>query len=248
MNTPVHSLDLLLVDDHPTNRLLLSQQLLALGHRVSLASDGAEGLQRWLEEDFAVVILDCHMPRMNGYQLATAIRSEETRLNRRPCRLLGYTAARCVHQRNRCREAGMDDCLFKPLSLERLAWHLSGPFHAVADEASAVFDPANLTTMTRGDPRQLEYLLEEILRGCRHDRARLHALDIRLGTALLEMTHRILGAARVVGAQGVIAACERLQASADGVGASSLATRRDELVLALDALEHSLLMPGLNAR
>jgi two-component system sensor histidine kinase EvgS len=236
-------LAVLLVDDHPTNRLLLSQQVQALGHRTSLASDGAEGLQRWLEDDFAVVILDCNMPRMNGYQLARAIRDAELRLARRPCLLLGYTAGRGADERDRCRQAGMDDCLFKPIGLEQLAQHLGTPPRAIGDRIGQGFDPAALASIAGGDPRRLECLVEEILRSCRHDRARLHTLDLRLGRALLDLTHRILGAARVVGADGVIAACERLQASAANSGASSLAILRDELVMALDALEQSLLMP-----
>lgn len=237
----VRDLTLLLVDDHPANRLLLSQQLLALGHRVSLASDGVEGLQRWLEDDFAVVLLDCNMPRMNGYQLAMAIRSAEARLGRRACRLLGYTATHHADERDRCRRAGMDDCLFKPLGLDQLARHLGGSANPVGARSGPAFDATALASMSRGDARQLERLLEEVLRNCRHDRARLLALDIRLGKALLDLNHRILGAARVVGAQGVVSACERLEASASGGGASSLATLRDELVIALDALEQSLL-------
>ena len=71
------SLSVLVVDDHPVNRLLLCWQLSELGHRTVDTEDGDEGLERWRAQAFDVVITDCNMPRRNGYELARAIRDEE---------------------------------------------------------------------------------------------------------------------------------------------------------------------------
>ena len=70
------ALKVLVIDDYPANRLLLSQQLHYLGHRVVDAVDGAHGLRAWRAEHFDAVITDCNMPLMNGYELARAIRDE----------------------------------------------------------------------------------------------------------------------------------------------------------------------------
>nr|BFE95526.1 hypothetical protein GCM10020185_60620 [Pseudomonas brassicacearum subsp. brassicacearum] len=74
---PGRALSILVVDDYPANRLLLSQQLGYLGHRVQEAQNGVEGLHAWRSEHFDVVITDCNMPLMSGYELARAIRDEE---------------------------------------------------------------------------------------------------------------------------------------------------------------------------
>ncbi|TWC46126.1 response regulator receiver domain-containing protein [Pseudomonas sp. SJZ080] len=62
---------MLVVDDYPPNRLLLAQQLGLLGHRVVEAADGLSGLEAWHREHFDVVISNCSMPNMNGYEMAS---------------------------------------------------------------------------------------------------------------------------------------------------------------------------------
>ncbi|UFH47984.1 hybrid sensor histidine kinase/response regulator [Pseudomonas sp. KNUC1026] len=79
---PLH---ILVVEDYTPSRLLLDQQLRHLGHRVTLANDGKAGLRAWLAEPFDRVICDCHMPGMDGYQLARAIRLAEQRQGARRC-------------------------------------------------------------------------------------------------------------------------------------------------------------------
>ena len=61
------------------------------------------------------------MPVMNGYELARAIRLHEQQTQQPPCTLLGFTANAQPEEIQRCKQAGMDDCLFKPLSLVALS-------------------------------------------------------------------------------------------------------------------------------
>ncbi|MFP3700809.1 response regulator, partial [Burkholderia sp. SIMBA_013] len=70
-------LDVLLADDHPASLTLLQGQLEHLGHRVTCAGNGLQAYQLWREGDFDLLIVDCNMPLMNGYQLAEAIRRSE---------------------------------------------------------------------------------------------------------------------------------------------------------------------------
>src|SRR6185437_4346013 len=67
----------LIVDDHPVNRLVLKRQVTALGYASEEAGDGREGLEKWRTGQFRLVITDCNMPEMNGYELARAIRTAE---------------------------------------------------------------------------------------------------------------------------------------------------------------------------
>ena len=77
LQVATRSLTILVVDDYPANRLLLSRQLSYLGHQVLEVEDGERGLAQWREHELDLVITDCNMPVVNGYELAGAIRDEE---------------------------------------------------------------------------------------------------------------------------------------------------------------------------
>lgn len=77
-------LNVLVVDDHPANRLLMCQQLGFLGHRFTAVHNGAAGFQAWRQEHFDLIIADCNMPVMNGYELTRSIREHERRRASRP--------------------------------------------------------------------------------------------------------------------------------------------------------------------
>ena len=68
---------LLLVEDHPVNRTVLVHQLETIGFRTETATDGQDGLERWREGRHALVLTDLNMPRMDGFDLARAIRADE---------------------------------------------------------------------------------------------------------------------------------------------------------------------------
>ncbi|BFO08958.1 hypothetical protein GGER_14680 [Serratia rubidaea] len=108
-------LNILAVDDHPANRMVLSQQLTLLGHRVTEAHDGQQALQLWQENSYDVVMTDCNMPGMDGMTLTRQLRASG-----RPVTILGLTANAQSDIRATCLLAGMDDCLFKPLRLAQL--------------------------------------------------------------------------------------------------------------------------------
>ncbi|HEX7112398.1 MAG TPA: ATP-binding protein, partial [Mizugakiibacter sp.] len=82
----------LMVDDHPTNREVVMRQLARAGYACETADDGEEGLRRWQSGRFALVLADVHMPRMDGYQLAAAIRAEERRSGRARTPIIALTA------------------------------------------------------------------------------------------------------------------------------------------------------------
>src|SRR5579862_3429040 len=70
-------MNILLVDDHPENLQVLESVLGDLGQKLVLAQSGREALKQILSEDFAVILMDVHMPGMNGFETASLIRSRE---------------------------------------------------------------------------------------------------------------------------------------------------------------------------
>lgn len=205
------ALYVLVVDDYPANRVLLERQLSFLGHHVSLAEHGAAGLRAWLRGSFDVVISDCNMPGMNGYQLARAVREDERRKGKAPCLFLGCTANAQKQERQRCLQQGMDDCLFKPLSLQNLAEKLVG-YRTRCSVDDHEIDLTNLHQLTAGDQCSLQRLLADLADSTREDLARLQAFGAPYDyKAVADLVHRIKGGARIVRAQRLLVACEALE-------------------------------------
>jgi len=204
--TPLH---VLVVDDHPANRLLMCQQLEFLGHRFSLAEDGCSGLELWKSGHFDLVIVDCNMPLMNGYEMTRAIRQLELHNRRPPCTVLGFTANAQPEEIQRCKLAGMNDCLFKPLSLTLLGQWID---EITPNSPAPVFDLQSLSVLTGGNPAQTRRMLAELLKSSRLDREELLTLspeDDR--EALAVVAHKIKGAARIAQAARLIECCDALE-------------------------------------
>jgi len=108
---------ILLVEDNPVNQLVAKGMLAKLGCQVQLATQGAEALA-WLEqEDFDLVLMDCNMPVMDGYEASRRIR-QSGRWPDLP--IVALTANAMPEERERCRAAGMNDYLAKPFRREEL--------------------------------------------------------------------------------------------------------------------------------
>jgi len=111
----------LVVDDHPANRKLASLQLKALGYSVRLATDGKEALASiaGAEDDFALILMDCQMPVMDGFDATRAIRLLEESTGRH-LPIIAMTAGTITSDRDECFVSGMDDFITKPVNLEKL--------------------------------------------------------------------------------------------------------------------------------
>ncbi len=125
---PLH-LHILVAEDNAINQLILRDQLQELGCTVALASNGEEALSLWQKDTFDVVLSDVNMPRLNGYELAKALR-------RLGCGtpIIGATANALRGEEALCLAAGMNYCLIKPFTLRALSTALA-PYQRVADEA-----------------------------------------------------------------------------------------------------------------
>jgi two-component system sensor histidine kinase EvgS len=229
----------LVVDDHPANRLLMCQQLEFLGHHFSIAENGRSGLELWKAGHFDLVIVDCNMPLMNGYELTRAIRQHELQTRGTPCTVLGFTANAQPEEIQRCKQAGMNDCLFKPLSLSLLSQWVDGITPASIPPA---FNLQNMNMLTGGNPAQARRLLAELLNSSRLDRQELLALSAEHDRgALAVVAHKIKGAARIAQATRVIECCDALeQACAEALTSAEIARHCEASNRAMLELEQAL--------
>jgi len=117
---PPHPGRLLLAEDNPINQKVSLHQLRSLGCRADLAADGAEVLAALRRQPYDVVLLDLHMPVMDGLEAARQICREYPDAATRPW-LIALTANTMPGDREQCLAAGMDDYLAKPLRVHELA-------------------------------------------------------------------------------------------------------------------------------
>ena len=129
-------LPILIVDDVPMQRELLSIQLRGLGLQSHAVDNGAAALEALAHARYALVLMDCRMPVMDGPQACRLLRTRELASGAARTPVLGLSASIDPSEQALCLAAGMDACLFKPLArallraeLERwLVLPLSTPF------------------------------------------------------------------------------------------------------------------------
>ena len=241
---PDTRMKILVIDDHPANLLLMAQQLSYLGLRQESARDGREGLRKWREGCFDVLIVDCNMPGMNGYELARTVRAEEHLHGRPRCTMLGYTANAQPEVRQQCLDAGMDDCLLKPIGLQLLGQRLASlarqgrPCNG-CDEPGHRFDLDGLSAIVGDNANDRDRILSTLYQSLQQDLSTLMAIDPRQqADALSAQAHKILSAARMLDARSLIQACEALEKP--GLSQDELKIRRQALARHMRRVEKAL--------
>jgi CheY-like chemotaxis protein len=111
-------LRVLVAEDNAVNRLVAKRMLEKLGCKVATAHDGHEAIEMVARYPFDVILMDCHMPGLDGYEVTRNLRARGGQFQTLP--IIALTASTTPEDRAKCREAGMDDFLSKPLLLETL--------------------------------------------------------------------------------------------------------------------------------
>ncbi len=108
----------LVVEDNHVNQRIALKLLNGLGYLADLAANGREAIEAVLRRPYDVILMDCQMPEMDGFEATAEIRKLESEETRVP--IIALTANAMSGDRNRCLQAGMDDYLAKPIDLHRL--------------------------------------------------------------------------------------------------------------------------------
>ncbi|WP_324062729.1 transporter substrate-binding domain-containing protein [Aeromonas caviae] len=229
----------LVADDHPVNRALLTRQLAILGLESEVVEDGEEALRAWQGQDFALLLTDCHMPVMDGYALTRALRDAGD-----SAPIIGVTADTSEEASQQMRDAGMNDMLFKPYSLDALSQTL-GRWLPTQEEQLASEAPRQARVQLPGiswltlfgDEAVARSMASEYLEANEQDGEDMRlALASQDTQALVETAHRIKGAARMVGQQALAEEAARLEAAARLKQLDKL----DDLARAVQALMDSI--------
>ncbi len=234
---PRDRLKILTVEDNPINRRLLERQLEKLGIANVAVSDGRAALELIAKNEFGLVLLDCQMPELDGYQTAAQIRSFEAGRSRIP--IVAITANTTEDDRRKCLEAGMDDFVPKPISLEILS--------NIIQKWDRPFDETALSAfirITADDSSQAARLLDDFIADAATHLSTAHAALSRDDRAILAREcHCLKGAAAAVGARGLRELCQRL----DEAAAKSETPILESLLLQADA-EYQRLRTDLASR
>lgn len=199
---------ILVAEDNDTNQKVILMQLALLGYAADVAPDGRVALDLWQGGSYAMLLCDLHMPEMDGYQLARAIRAGEG-ARRRP--IVALTANALQGEADQCRAAGMDDYLVKPLQLA----HLQAALDTWLPAATPALDVGILEAFVGDDAGVILSLLK-------HFRTSAGQLGAELKAACVErrpvhaaaQAHKLKSAARTVGARGLGELCARIEATA----------------------------------
>ncbi|MNZ80390.1 Sensor histidine kinase RcsC [compost metagenome] len=162
---PAPFLKVLVVEDHPINRELVQQQLRLLGCASSVVENGQEALFALAREKFDLVLTDCHMPIMNGFELTLSIRSSED-MELRNIPVVGVTATTVREELLHCLEVGMNSYVLKPTTLASLRQALVNADeerHHVDEIDSGVAERVKPAIAEGIDWNELEAFLAEML-------------------------------------------------------------------------------------
>jgi CheY-like chemotaxis protein len=218
----------LVAEDNATNREVAVAMLKKLGYPFDLAANGKEALQALRTSDFEIVLMDCEMPEMDGYEATRRIRDINTGTRNPRIPIIALTADAVSGDREKCLQAGMNDYLSKPVEPPQLAAILekwlndpAGPSAAKPDagdpeaQPEAVFNPEAFLVRLAGD----EPLARKIVAGFLNDLpGRLQSLNGMLeggdaqGVRLL--AHALKGAGATVSAEALRALFLQLQQAA----------------------------------
>ncbi len=232
---PPRPLRVLLVEDNATNRLLTQRQLARLGHSLVAVATGAAGVRAALEDDVDVVLMDRHLPDIDGCEATRRIHRELP--SWRPhLPIIGVTADATADARDACAAAGMDEVLTKPVDLDSLGAALARAAAAITrgdvalphsgppatEEVPAVLRP--VLTRVEGDVGAATELVVTYLGEMPGRRLRIQAA-VRRGEerAVLAAAESLRTSSESIGAAAVSGACAALAAAA---AAGDLATAR----------------------
>lgn len=226
---------ILVAEDNLTNQDVITRQLNMLGYTCDMRDDGKQALDAWLSKDYAILLTDCHMPDMDGFELTDAIRQEEKKTGiRKP--IVAITANALHGEAERCLAAGMDDYMSKPIDMKELRGRLrkwmpqaqasqrridknkiaSSEKHTIKIEAlsetNGAIEEQSLKNMFGDDPEMFKEILNDFIDPSQKIIEEIKAGHEQCSTeAVKQAAHKLKSSARAVGANALADLCYELE-------------------------------------
>ncbi len=213
----------LVVDDNDTNQLVAMAMLNELGMTADVASNGRDALNSFKQRYYDIVLMDCNMPVMDGYQATEAIRSLDFD-GKKPL-ILALTAKTQSADVEHCLQSGMDGILFKPFTLAALLAELEKTFgvQAASEDEPAISIDTSATggtvivdsvfdalVMNTGDGLEQivnTYLIDSPI----YIITLVAAMEAGDTTKCLDLAHKIKGSSRNIGAEDLVSVCSEIE-------------------------------------
>ncbi|CAK0770979.1 two-component system, sensor histidine kinase and response regulator [Gammaproteobacteria bacterium] len=216
-NHELVGLRVLAAEDNSVNQQLLIAMLRRLGCSVTMTPNGSEALEAATSGTFDVVLMDCQMPVMDGYEATRRLRARITDEAGSRIPIVALSAYAMTGDREKCLAAGMDDYLTKPFTIEELAATLRRWAPVASAPASIVtLDPTALERIRAlGEPDLLNAMIDAYLENSRHLVEVLQATvtqgDVQ---AFILAAHSLKSSSRNLGANRLAVLCATAEADA----------------------------------
>jgi two-component system, sensor histidine kinase and response regulator len=211
----------LMVEDNPVNQEVGCAMLQELGVEVATAWSGEEALKVLAAENFEVVLMDCEMPRMDGYEATRQFRAWERKHQRARTPIIAVTAKALDGDAQKCFEVGMDRYLSKPFSIEELFTALEEYAGRAPDigarRGDAILDPRTLAGIRAMRKPGSPDLLAKVA-GIYASNSRMLVDEVKASvlsndqTGLLRAVHTLKSSSANVGATGLAEICKEIEA------------------------------------
>jgi len=223
----VHSCRVLLVEDSLTNQAVAMAMLKKLGYQADLATTGMEALEAVYRASYDLVLMDCEMPEMDGYEATRRLRQCHANTGNRDIPVIAVTANAFAADREKCLQAGMNDYIAKPIDLRQL-----GNIMEKWLARTGVRDGVKAATAHAPSSRPLVFLQDEFLTRLMGDKSlayRVIAAFLKDAPQQMQLlrnklqqgdssgaqlqAHTLGGAAATISAEALRAACRDIQAA-----------------------------------
>ncbi|MET0658550.1 MAG: response regulator [Steroidobacteraceae bacterium] len=244
----------LLAEDNAVNQKVALRLLEKMGYRVDVVGDGRAAVAAWQTERYNLILMDCQMPEMDGYEATREIRRLEA--GSQHIIIVALTAHAMKGAEEACAAAGMDDYLSKPIDRNKLETCLERHLGAAVSDASTPTTPPAVASSTYsslpvdwntlltllGDEQLAQELVADFIQ-CGREGLELIGKALEAGDlrALTKKAHEIRGASANMHASGTARAAERLEAAANNGASDALAALAQELRREFDRAAEFLL-------
>lgn len=225
------SLKILIAEDNPVNRELTQKMLEQIGFSTEIADNGLEAVKAAAETNYDLILMDCQMPEMDGFEATAAIRQQTSKEH---CpKIIALTANAATGERERCLDAGMDDYLCKPITKEDLRETIEKHFHAeilkktldlkqklVQHRLTKIIDAETLNHFLEIESNGEENFAVEMLEiFCNHTEKKLlelqKDLQSRDAKAIQQIAHNLAGSSASIGIAVLSSLFENLESAVE---------------------------------